>query len=60
MTQALFPEFMKRGIHIATLTVLTLVSAGSDAANRAAEAYWRLHSEPEGKWSWEATLSNPD
>jgi short-subunit dehydrogenase len=56
LTKALFRPLASRGIHIATLTVAKIVTAGSADAEAAAEAFWTLHSEPEGQWTWEATL----
>lgn len=56
MTEALSPQLSARGIHIATLMVTKMVSPGSDEATAAANAFWNLHSEPEGHWTWEAVL----
>jgi hypothetical protein len=33
-----------------------MVSPGSEQAIAAAEAFWDLHAEPKGRWTWEATL----
>jgi len=56
LAQALFPRLSAKGTHIATLTVTMMVSPGSEQAAAAAEAFWSLHAEPEGRWTWEATL----
>jgi short-subunit dehydrogenase len=56
LAQALFPQLSAKGIHIATLTVKMMVSPGSEQAIAAAEAFWDLHAEQEGRWTWEATL----
>ncbi|MBV8673618.1 MAG: SDR family NAD(P)-dependent oxidoreductase [Acidobacteriaceae bacterium] len=56
MVEALFPQLAAQGIHIATLTVMRVVSPGSEDAMEAAEAFWKLYSQPEGQWEWEATL----
>jgi short-subunit dehydrogenase len=56
LAQALFPQLSAKGIHIATLTVATMVSPGSEQAMAAAEVFWDLHAEPEERWTWEATL----
>ena len=56
LAQALYPQLSAKGIHIATLTVAMMVSPGSEQAAAAAEAFWNLHAEPEGRWTWEATL----
>lgn len=54
LVQALFPQLAAKGVHIATLTVMTIVSSGSDKASAAANAFWNLHSEADGQWTWEA------
>src|SRR5947209_12139484 len=54
MTQALFPQLSPRGIHIATLTVSKYVAPGSPDATAAADAFWALHSQEAGQWTWEA------
>lgn len=56
MTEALFPQLSAKGIHIATLTVGQIVKPGSEDAIAAAAAFWNLHSEAKGQWTWEATL----
>jgi short-subunit dehydrogenase len=56
MTEALFPQLSPRGIHIATLTVSKYVAPGSEDAIAAADAFWQLHSQMEGQWTWEAIL----
>ena len=55
MTQALFQPLAAAGVHIATLTIARSVSGSADNT-AVAEAFWQLHSEPQGKWTWEATL----
>lgn len=56
MTEALFPELAKSGIHIATLTVLKIVNAASEDSKAAAEAFWQLHNQPKESWTWESVL----
>src|SRR5439155_13082082 len=56
LAQALFPQLSAKGIHISTVTVTMMVSPGSEQALAAAEAFWSLHAELEGHWTWEATL----
>jgi short-subunit dehydrogenase len=53
MTEALFPQLAKRGIHIATVTVAKSVSPGSSDAKQVADEFWNLHSQPRDKWTWE-------
>jgi len=55
MTQALFKPLAANGVHIATLTIARSVSGPADNT-AVAEAFWQLHSEPQGNWTWEATL----
>jgi short-subunit dehydrogenase len=53
MTEALFPQLAKGGIHIATVTVAKSVSPGSSAAQEVADEFWNLHNQPRDKWAWE-------
>jgi short-subunit dehydrogenase len=53
MTEALFPQLAKVGIHIATVTVAKSISPGSSAAKEVAEDFWTLHNQPRDKWAWE-------
>ncbi len=53
MTEALFPQLAKRGIHIATVTVAKSVSPGSSDAKQVAAEFWNLHNQPRDKWAWE-------
>ena len=54
MTEALFPQLAKRGIHIATVTVAKSVSPGSSDAKQVADEFWNLHNQPRDKWAWES------
>ena len=54
MTEALFPQLSAKGIHLATLTVAAYVNAGSQEAAAVADAFWKLHTEAAGAWTWEA------
>lgn len=56
-TKALFPVMQKQGIHIATVTVATLVSPGSLHCPAIAEAFWKLHAQEKTDWSWEILYS---
>ncbi|WP_430252422.1 SDR family oxidoreductase [Neorhizobium sp. DAR64860/K0K1] len=58
MTLGLFENFRERGVHIASVTVGTLVAAGSTASQEIADAFWALHDQP--KDSWTAEVSYPD
>lgn len=52
MTEALFEDFKKRNVHIATVTVATAVAPGSRKAADIASLFWDLHSQTAGKWTW--------
>jgi hypothetical protein len=49
----LFDHLKKKGIHVATVTVVTLVSPGSKDADAVAEHFWQLHIQPRGSWTAE-------
>lgn len=53
LAQGLFESFKEKGIHVATVTVATLVSAGSKEAEAVGEQFWQLHSQPKEAWSAE-------
>ena len=55
MTEALFPEFAKFGVHVATVTIEKCVSPGA-AADAAADAFCNLHKEAKDVWTWELVL----
>ena len=54
LAQGLFEPFREKGIHVATVTVCTLVSPGSREASSVAEQFWRLYSQPQDSWTVEA------
>jgi NAD(P)-dependent dehydrogenase (short-subunit alcohol dehydrogenase family) len=55
----LFEPFREKGIHVATVTVCTLVSPESKEAASVAEQFWRLYSQPKNAWTFEATYGLP-
>ncbi|MFU2319256.1 SDR family NAD(P)-dependent oxidoreductase [Rahnella sp. PCH160] len=57
MSNGLFEDFREKNIHIATITVNTLVTAGSAESIGIAEAFWRLHTQE--KSDWLAEISYP-
>ncbi len=57
MAHALFEPFREKGIHVATVTVFALVSAGSEEASAVAEHFWRLYSQPKDSWTVEANYA---
>jgi len=52
-TQALFPALKAEGIHVASVTVSTLVSPDSPEAQGVADAFWNLHTQDKDQWDWE-------
>jgi short-subunit dehydrogenase len=55
LTHALFAPFRERNVHIATVTVATLVAANSAEAREVADAFWRLHDASPESWVAEVT-----
>jgi short-subunit dehydrogenase len=53
----LFEPFRDKGIHVATVTVVTFVSPESKEAESVAEHFWRLYSQPKDTWTAEAQYS---
>lgn len=51
MTEALFEEFKKSKVHIASVTVATAVSPKSREASEIADQFWKIHSQQEKDWS---------
>lgn len=54
--RALFEQLKEKGIHLATVTVSTLVSPQSDKSQEVAEAFWSLHAQQADDWQWEAVV----
>jgi short-subunit dehydrogenase len=57
MALGLFEAFRQKGIHVATVTVATLVSPDSKEAGGVAERFWHLYSQPKDAWTAEAQYS---
>jgi short-subunit dehydrogenase len=53
--QGLFAPSKAKGIHVATLTVSGDVRPNSAEADEVANAFWALHAQPRGDWTWEAS-----
>lgn len=51
----LFEEFRAGGVHVATVTVMGYVKAGSEDTRRIAEAFWALSSQAQTHWTAETT-----
>ena len=54
LAQGLFEPFREKGIHVATVTVCTLVSPESKEALSVADQFWQLYSQPKDSWTVEA------
>ncbi|MDR5804732.1 SDR family NAD(P)-dependent oxidoreductase [Caballeronia sp. LZ001] len=56
-TKALFEPLRAQNIHLATVTVSTLVSAYSDKSKEIAEKFWSLHNQSDSSaWEWESVV----
>jgi len=53
IAQALFEPLKAHGVHVATVRVSTLVASDPEHPGRIAEAFWSLHAQPAGAWTWE-------
>ncbi|MGF6431219.1 SDR family oxidoreductase [Bradyrhizobium elkanii] len=53
----LFEPFQEKGIHVATVTVCTLVSPESKEASAVAEHFWQLYNQPKDSWTVETTYA---
>jgi short-subunit dehydrogenase len=54
LAQGIFEPFREKGIHVATVTVATLVSPNSKEAGSVAEHFWQLYSQPKDVWTVDA------
>ncbi|MHC2333289.1 SDR family NAD(P)-dependent oxidoreductase [Bradyrhizobium sp. USDA 4454] len=57
LAYGLFEAFREKGIHVATVTVCTLVSPESKEASAVAEHFWRLYSQPKDSWTVETSYA---
>lgn len=55
--KALFAPLQERGVHVAMVSVSTLVSPDSQHPNAVAQAFWDLHAQPRDAWTWETVYS---
>jgi short-subunit dehydrogenase len=55
--KSLFEPLRAQGVHIATVTVSTLVGPGSPQAEQVADTFWRLHDQAKDRWTWEAVYA---
>jgi short-subunit dehydrogenase len=54
LARGLFEPLRDKGIHIATVTVCTLVYPNSKEASSVAELFWQLYNQPTDGWTVEA------
>ncbi|WP_457324665.1 SDR family NAD(P)-dependent oxidoreductase [Roseateles sp. P5_E11] len=54
---ALFEPMKARNVHIAMVSVSTLVSPGSSNAEGVADAFWAMHNQPRDAWTWETVFT---
>ncbi|MGY3574509.1 SDR family NAD(P)-dependent oxidoreductase [Bradyrhizobium sp. USDA 4504] len=57
LAHALFEPLRDKGIHVATVTVCTLVSPESKEASAVAEQFWHLYSQPKDSWTVETSYA---
>ncbi|MFP3516546.1 SDR family NAD(P)-dependent oxidoreductase [Pseudomonas sp. SIMBA_077] len=55
LAHGLFESSKAQGVHVASVTVATLVQPDSKEATEIAEAFWALHNQKPDSWSVEAT-----
>ncbi len=54
---ALAEPLKARGVHLAMVSVSTLVRPRSDQAEGVAQAFWDLHRQPRDAWTWETVYA---
>ncbi|MCH5276537.1 MAG: SDR family NAD(P)-dependent oxidoreductase [Desulfovibrionaceae bacterium] len=57
MTEALFAGFAERNVHIATVTVSSVIAPRSPEAKAVADRFWNIHCQPQSRWTWEEVYS---
>jgi NAD(P)-dependent dehydrogenase (short-subunit alcohol dehydrogenase family) len=57
LAHGLFEPFRQKGIHVATVTVCTLVAPESREASAVAEQFWHLYSQPKDSWTVETNYA---
>jgi short-subunit dehydrogenase len=57
MTQGLFEPLKEQGVHVATVTVATLVSPGSKQAREIGQEFWKLYAQAPESWTWESSYN---
>lgn len=55
LTLGLFEPLKEQGIHIASVTVSTVVSPDSKEAKDVGELFWELHNQPVDEWTAEVS-----
>jgi NADP-dependent 3-hydroxy acid dehydrogenase YdfG len=56
LAHGLFEPFRDKGIHVATVTVCTLVAPGSKEAASVADQFWHLYGQPKDAWTVEVSF----
>ncbi|KXU87071.1 short-chain dehydrogenase [Caballeronia megalochromosomata] len=51
LAYAVFDNFKERGVHVASVTVATFVTADSPEARGVAQAFWDLYAQPRESWT---------
>lgn len=59
MAEALFADFRKNDVHIASVTVAAAVAPNSREAQEVAEIFWKLYSQAPAEWSWNVDYVKP-
>ncbi len=59
MTEALFGDFRKNNVHIASVTVAAAIAPHSKEASEVAEIFWNLYSQKQEEWTWNADYVKP-
>jgi short-subunit dehydrogenase len=56
-TKALFEPMQAKDIHVATVTVSKVITAGTPDCDEVAEAFFQLHAQDRSEWTWETIYS---
>lgn len=52
MTQALFPTFAQKNVHIADINIFGVIPPRSEKAKAVGEIFWKIHTQPHDRWTW--------
>lgn len=59
MAEALFADFRKNDVHIASVTVAAAVAPNSREAQEVSEIFWKLYGQAPAEWSWNVDYVKP-